>query len=244
MRVVFLGTGAAGGPPWRARSCVLVDAGARVVLDFGDGCGSRLAMAGLGLGDMDLVYISHVHPDHYSGLFDALVSMLARGSTRTVRIVAHRVVAMELARILDQYLTPSLRSLVHVDAVEDLVQVGGLRLRLVRVEHSVPAYGVVVEERGATVFYMGDGRLSDNVRSVMAASALSIVEATMPSSLCSEAWRVGHTCVREVVEAAAGAGGLVAAVHLSVESERELLGGARLPGNLLVPMDLSVVGVR
>ena len=68
-RFVTLGT--MGGPlPHAARSQpanVLVSDGNVYVIDAGDGAAGQLAQAGIALGDVDGIFLSHLHGDHLEG---------------------------------------------------------------------------------------------------------------------------------------------------------------------------------
>ena len=76
--VTFTTLGTNSGPisnPARGESANLVRSGDTAVLvDVGDGAAEQLAKAGLHIGDLDAVFISHLHFDHTGGLF-ALVSL-------------------------------------------------------------------------------------------------------------------------------------------------------------------------
>ncbi len=68
--VTLLGTaGGPGGHARRAGIATLVRVGKRGYLfDAGDGVSHQLALAGLPIGDVDLVLLTHLHDDHTSGL--------------------------------------------------------------------------------------------------------------------------------------------------------------------------------
>ncbi|MFZ5668847.1 MAG: MBL fold metallo-hydrolase [Pseudomonadota bacterium] len=76
--VTFTTLGTNSGPisnPARAEAASLVRAGDTAILvDAGDGAVEQLAKAGLSIGDLNAVFLSHLHFDHTGGLF-ALVSL-------------------------------------------------------------------------------------------------------------------------------------------------------------------------
>src|ERR1043165_9591469 len=68
LSVVFLGTGGSVPSAQRATACVLIRAGgARILIDAGEGA-QRQMIHSTGLVQVDEIYITHFHADHYLGL--------------------------------------------------------------------------------------------------------------------------------------------------------------------------------
>src|SRR4051795_1286642 len=68
LSVVFLGTGGSLPSARRATACVLIRAGgARILVDCGEGAQRQMIMS-TGLVQVDDIYITHFHADHYLGL--------------------------------------------------------------------------------------------------------------------------------------------------------------------------------
>ena len=68
LSVVFLGTGGSVPSARRATACVLIRAGgSRILIDAGEGA-QRQMIASTGLVQVDDIYITHFHADHYLGL--------------------------------------------------------------------------------------------------------------------------------------------------------------------------------
>src|SRR3954454_4008323 len=68
LSVVFLGTGGSVPSARRATACVLIRAGgARILVDCGEGA-QRQMITSTGLVQVDDIYITHFHADHYLGL--------------------------------------------------------------------------------------------------------------------------------------------------------------------------------
>src|SRR5437764_6944075 len=68
LNVVFLGTGGSVPSARRATACVLIRAGgARVLVDCGEGAQRQMSNS-TGLVQVDEIYITHFHADHYLGL--------------------------------------------------------------------------------------------------------------------------------------------------------------------------------
>src|SRR3954465_13284621 len=68
LSVVFLGTGGSVPPARRATACLLVRLGGeRVLFDCGEGA-QRQMHRSTGLVQLDEIYLTHYHADHYLGL--------------------------------------------------------------------------------------------------------------------------------------------------------------------------------
>lgn len=69
LHAVFCGTGSPLPDRQRAGPCFAVIAGERVFLfDAGEGAAETLALMGISLGDVEAVYLTHLHSDHFDGL--------------------------------------------------------------------------------------------------------------------------------------------------------------------------------
>ncbi len=238
MRVHFLGVAGAGGPPSFARSCFLVETGdSTLLLDIGEGCGWRLVELGLSLCDIDYIFISHGHFDHYSGLFDATVRAAITGC-RKARLLVHKSVREEL-------FLPRLRSVeLIVDTIGDeWVRVGEeTRLKAVESCHTVPTYGAIVEYRGASLYYTSDTKLCSSIVENVRGKSLVLAEATIPNGLEEVAMEHRHMTVQQAVSLTRymDPGSLLALVHRSVESERQVRRAGLAP-RVLVPSDFTSI---
>ena len=248
--MVFLGTGGSGGPPGRAHNCVLVESSkARLVLDFGEGCSWRLYELGLTLCDIDAVYVSHLHVDHYVGLFDAAVHSVARGCRR-VDVAASEKIAEQVYSVLANALPRSVVDGLKVTGIDrGGLRIGDLMVTPVPSCHAVPCYGVVVSEAGGTsILYTGDTRPCSNLYDEagrVVEPDMVVHEAALPDHLARVAEEHGHSTPSAAVEAVHSRwpDALVALVHLSADSLRQLLAASRLPRGVLVPSDMTVVSL-
>ena len=86
--LTFLGTSASVPTAARGTSAALIArGGARWLVDCGEGTQRQLLRSGLGLVDLDLVLVTHLHGDHYLGLPGLLKTYGLRGRERPLRIV-------------------------------------------------------------------------------------------------------------------------------------------------------------
>lgn len=235
MLVSFLGTGCSAPPPGRGEVCILLDDGrTRILLDVGAGCYSRLAARGLWLRDIDAVYVSHLHIDHYGGLGEIIVDALIKGYRGSKPLLLAG--GLEPEPVLG-ILPGRSRLLLEPRRLMPMrpYRVGSMILEAVPSVHSVESYAVIVRAGdGSMLLYSGDTRPLYSVVKDFE-GGLVVHEATAPTNMCREAMETGHTCVEEALRLAGMTSAATALVHLSTESLRELW--LRRPRGVLVPGD-------
>jgi ribonuclease Z len=238
-----LGAGGSYPPPGYGGPSLLVEApGSRLLLDCGDSCAPRLEALGFSPCEVDAVYISHRHADHWSGLFQLLTARAAEGCPET-RVLAAPRVAEDLHALLSR-LTPG-NSVVSIEAVEGAVGLGGgVEMELFESRHPVPTYGVALREGGSGLAaYTADTAYEPRLAGVLRGFEVLVVDATLPSRGPHGAEVEYHMTVRQAWSLAREAGaGLAVAFHLSPESLAEAR-RARLEG-LLVPGELASLTIH
>ena len=245
MRVVFLGTGGAGAPPGRAENSILVETSdTRILLDCGPGCGQRLYEAGYSVRDIDYVYISHLHPDHWSGLFELTVYAAAENTDPPGIVIPEPLVenAKDIAlRLMPRSAQPRI-SLTAARLHEEL-RLGDTVLKVTASSHSIPCYGAIVEENGTKLLYTSDTRLTTTYQELARETDLVITEATMPTGLEEVARETGHQTVTQATSYKTYMRGdaLLALVHLTIQSINE---AKKTQGRgIIVPSDLSILTI-
>src|SRR3954449_9178920 len=87
LSVVFLGTGGSVPSARRATACVLIrSGGSRILVDAGEGA-QRQMINSTGLVQVDEIYITHFHADHYLGLPGLLKTYDLLERQRPLRII-------------------------------------------------------------------------------------------------------------------------------------------------------------
>jgi ribonuclease Z len=149
LSVVFLGTGGSVPTARRATACVLVRVGGeRVLFDCGEGA-QRQMHRSTGLVQLDEIYLTHYHADHYLGLPGLLKTYDLQDRQRPLRIVGpkglHNLFSV-LARIFGKLSYDiELVELAEGDAVGH----DGYEIRSFPTEHRMRAlgYALVEDER-------------------------------------------------------------------------------------------------
>ena len=198
--VTLLGTGSPIPSIERFGPSILVQAGGQsLIFDVGRGAHQRLAQAGVSPGQIDAVFLTHLHSDHIVGIPDLwLTSRRNRpwalfGPTGTVRMMDALKQAFsadiqarveETAGLLQSadLLHPAD---VHAREIEPGVvyERGGVRVSAIPVDHGpiAPAYGYRIDYHGRSVVLSGDTRVSPNLIEAAAGTQLLVHEVFQPS---------------------------------------------------------------
>ncbi|MDV5145298.1 MBL fold metallo-hydrolase [Streptomyces sp. SBC-4] len=165
LRVTVLGSATPFPRPDNPCSGLLVEGGGvRVWVDAGTGTLAELQRY-VTLGDLDAVWISHLHADHSADLLTAYYGLLYAGLDVSVPVALFG--PLGIADRLAGFLTngPERSPVEKAFAVEELydghvTRLGGLTLRSRRVEHDGPdAFALRVEDQGgSSLVYSGDCR--------------------------------------------------------------------------------------
>ena len=175
MEIVFLGTGCpvVSSERYGPAQLVLSD-GTAVLVDCGSGVTQRLVAAGTPGRDLDALLLTHLHSDHLVDLYQLIVSSWHQGRDRPLPIYGppgtRRYVAglmalwePELKQRIAHEKRPSTAALevaVTEIAADEILDIGGLRVRVVPVDHQPVrhAFGFVFEGRGRKLALSGDTR--------------------------------------------------------------------------------------
>jgi ribonuclease Z len=146
LSLVFLGTGGSVPTARRATACLLLRRGGdRLLFDCGEGA-QRQMHRSTGLVQLDEIYVTHYHADHYLGLPGLLKTYDLQDRERPLRILGPPGLSelfAALRRILGR--TRYEVELVELDPAQP-VEHDGYKVVPFRVDHRVPAYGYAMVE--------------------------------------------------------------------------------------------------
>lgn len=201
IRVLLCGTGA---PELStaAQACTLVSAGGRMfVFDVGEGATTSLAGVGVPIADIEQVFITHYHSDHFNGLGTLINQSWNWGRTEPLRITGPVGTIDVVGALASAY---ALDNRYRMENMSDLTDAGNAAravptdivfppaARSVRVyardgvtidAHLVahdpvdPAVGYVVRYQGKKVFISGDTAVSPQNLPAMRGADLAVHEA-------------------------------------------------------------------
>jgi ribonuclease Z len=145
--VVFLGTSGSAPTAQRATSATLIRRGGdRLLVDCGEGTQRQLLRSDVGLIDLEHVFLTHFHADHYLGLPGLLKTYALRGRELPLTVygpVGLRELYGTLRRVFGKLTYP-------VETVElrpgDTLDRGDYAIRAFAVDHGGPALGYVLAE--------------------------------------------------------------------------------------------------
>jgi ribonuclease Z len=146
LSVVFLGTGGSVPTARRATACLLARVGGeRLLFDCGEGS-QRQMHRSIGLVQVDEIYLTHYHADHYLGLPGLLKTYDLQARERPLRIVGPSGLA-SLFQVLGRIFG---RLSYEVELVElgegEAIRHDGYEVRCFPVEHRMTAYGYALVE--------------------------------------------------------------------------------------------------
>ena len=182
IKVVLLGTGV--GPVVNLQqygASILVEAGGmRLLFDCGRGATMRLAQAGVPIGSVTRVFLTHLHSDHIVQLPDLLLTGWAAGhravplevwgpaGTRAMMEHLQQAFAFDIhmRRDVDERFPAAGITVVSHDIREGVVlDEHGVKVTAFLVDHGPvrPAFGYRIDYGGHSVVLSGDTRVSENL---------------------------------------------------------------------------------
>lgn len=183
-RVTLLGTGSPAPLMRRFGPGVLIQAGGRTLLiDCGRGTTQRLVQSGLRLGQVDALFLTHLHSDHIVGIPDLWLTGWLEASyaqrkgpfvvygpagTQALMDGLARAYQWDIqARIADQNLASASVAALVTEFKEGVIyEQGGVKVTAIEVDHGdllKPAFGFRVDYAGRSVTVSGDTRFSENL---------------------------------------------------------------------------------
>jgi ribonuclease Z len=175
MRVTLLGTGCPSVHPRRYGPSQLVEAaGARLLVDCGNGCTQRLVEAGATSAAIDALLVTHLHSDHLVDLWQLVVSGWHQGRARPLDLYGPAPVLEHARRLVEAWSEERAQRLsfekrgraegldigLHEIAAGQRLDFGGAEVEVVEVDHRpvAPAFGFVVRDGHHTLALSGDTR--------------------------------------------------------------------------------------
>ena len=193
MKIIFLGTGAGatfGSKRMKAGIYVKGEKNS-VVLDMGTGANFKLE--DIGLLDFSTLFITHLHIDHFNGIFDHLVQRKLKG-LQTLRIYSPK----GLTEVLNTYIKSG--NNIYAEVLEsDLpsAEVGELQVYSVKGCHSIYDVAYVISDGKKKILYTGD--TAEPCEDILKESEK--VDLVIHESSCiDDCSKWGHTSLKQLME--------------------------------------------
>ena len=101
VKIKFIGTGSAKVNPKRFfTSFILSNSNTNILIDCGDGISRKLYELEIDLNSIENILITHLHPDHFTGIASLLVQMKLLKRTKRINIFLHK----NLSEFLEKFL--------------------------------------------------------------------------------------------------------------------------------------------
>ena len=209
--VILLGT--KGGPAIRTGSTnptsnLLVLNNRQIVVDCGLGVTRSLVDQGMQLKDLNLIFITHLHSDHYLEMGSLIHTAWVAGLNTAVKIYGPKglenywnnfLKAMEfdIAIRLEDEGRPDLRSLVTIHEIDEgeIFNEEGIKVEAMRNEHPplVETFALKFQTEKNKIIFSGDTAYLPRLAEFAAGADLLIHEAMLEEALISLFKRIGNT---------------------------------------------------
>ena len=200
MKIRFLGVGAALNTS-NMGSSVLVDD--TVLIDVPPATSMSLLRDGIDIKNINHIFISHLHGDHYFGLpFLLLEYMLAKRSNPLYIYGSDelRNNTIELLRLAfpesdPEKLVSFSNSSFGKLSVGDSVSTDSFDITPVYAKHSIETFGFIIKSSTDSIYYSSDTELTEEIRSSIEMSRVVIIDSTTRGMTLA-----GHIDLEKVVE--------------------------------------------
>lgn len=185
MQILFLGVGEACDPEHGNTSIQVVTSGNRHILcDCGFSVPHRYFAGCSDPEQLDFVWISHFHGDHFFGMPLLLLRLWEMGREKPLTICGQRGVGEKITRSLELAF-PGFGAKLAYDVVFEEIEpdsprrIGGVALQTVQTVHSERNLGLLLDDGSKRLYYSGDGRPSQGVADIIRQCDIAVHEAFM-----------------------------------------------------------------
>lgn len=183
MEITFLGVGEACDSE-HGNTAVLVQtkSGAEILLDCGFSVPHRFFNLFNTPDQLDGVWISHFHGDHYFGLPLLLLRFWEMGRSKPLTIIGQQGIEDTVLKIMDMAYPGFADKLVYDLRFRSMepdtaIQLFGLAWQATLTVHSQPNLGLLLQDDNTSLYYSGDGRPSESVQQLVKNCDFAIHEA-------------------------------------------------------------------
>jgi ribonuclease BN (tRNA processing enzyme) len=168
----------------------------RILIDCGSGTLLQLEKAGRSYKDIDAVFITHRHPDHFADLMPLVHALLA-----TPKFRREKALSIVAPKGFDKYYSQAVESVlgkprdfpVQLIGIEDKFAVGPFHVFTVKTIHSTDSVAYRLEHKNKSVVFTGDADYDQGIISLSANADILVADCSFPDSQKAK----GHLTAKE-----------------------------------------------
>lgn len=190
MRITFVGTGTCVPTTGRAQPAVLLERkGKKMLVDCGDGTVAQLWKLGIIFWDIDSIFITHYHADHFGGLMFFITALhvavmnYPKRRSKPLYIygpVGFKKVLNTLRKIMFHEATKDSYNVVPVE-IRKSMTINGVKVSTFKPEHRKESIGYRFEFDEKSVVYTGDTAYTERIVEAARNADMLIAECTFPN---------------------------------------------------------------
>ncbi len=209
MELIILGSGGSIMSKSRSYPAFLIND--EILLDCGEGTTQKLLQLDK-MDKIDVICLTHLHNDHFMGLFSLLWYFWLTGRKEPITIIGPPETEKTVRKILELAHTPVNMGDFGVNYIElkDNAEIQefecGIVIKARKMEHGTPSFAYRIEDETSNLTYSGDTRANQALINLSERSDLLICEATFPDKMRNEAHRYNHCTPSEAGNIAQKAG--------------------------------------
>ncbi|MBN1574167.1 MAG: MBL fold metallo-hydrolase [Deltaproteobacteria bacterium] len=250
MKVQVLGSGTIVPSAFRSAAAYAVTIGERtILLDMGPGLLRRMAEAGIEINGVDMVFLSHFHPDHIGDFVPfVFASKYQIGPAREKDLTILAGVGFGelyngLVEVYGKWIIPESYE-IHIEEMGvEVREFDRFSVSTTRTNHNPESIAVRIDSEGRSLVYTGDTDLSESLIEISEGADLLIIETSFPDGMKVP----GHLTPGEAAGIAARAKvKRVMPTHFYPPMEDVDLAGAfggSFEGEVIRPRDLMVIDI-
>ena len=251
MKITFIGTGTCVPTTGRAQPAILIERkGKKMLVDCGDGTVAQLWKLGIKFWDIDSVFITHYHADHFGGLIFMITALQVAISNNPRRRSKPLYLygPKGFARVVETLRRIMLKGadmpyrIITVEMTKPMT-VNGIRVSTFRPKHRKESIGYRFESGGKVVVYTGDSGYTENLIKASKNADILIAECTFPNKTKSNI----HLNPDELGKIATKASAkMLIPVHITELFKGEQLRDqlkAAYKGKIIIPKDGTVINI-
>jgi len=214
----------------------------RALVDCGSGTLLQLEKAGRSYREIDAVFITHRHPDHFADLIPLVQALLATPNykrEKDIFIIAPEGFREYYNMTVGSLLSGAILDFIRIVEIHNKLDLGPFHVLTAKTVHSQDSIAYRFEHNGKTVVFTGDADYDQGIIDLSKGADLLIADCSFPDEMKTK----GHLCSREcgLIAEKAGVKKLVLS-HIypddSPDIERVTESGKTFGGEIILAEDL------